>query len=247
MQIKRERQNYAVMNQRHSGKTGHDDFPTPPWATRALCEHPWFAHSIANSHVWEPAAGRGYMAHALRGHLKKGKDVVGSDIYSFKNVFGENENVVCDFLSNETVGNPAYWWVITNPPFRLAADFARRSLTEGFSTALFVRLNWLESEERYELFREFPVDAILLFSSRVGLMGGMCSPLVSTATAYCWVVWTGAAMKVPRDDGFVFCRSMNWLSPNVRAKYERSDDYPGFVVTGRSEKTGRLIWKPDEA
>ena len=30
---------HAVMNQRREARDSLDDFPTPPWATRALCEH----------------------------------------------------------------------------------------------------------------------------------------------------------------------------------------------------------------
>lgn len=32
---------YAVMQQRREAKDSLEDFPTPPWATRALCE--WIA------------------------------------------------------------------------------------------------------------------------------------------------------------------------------------------------------------
>ena len=54
----------AVMAQRGVDKNGPDDFPTPPWGTRAL-----LTHVIAvGSHetVLEPAANRGYMSEVLK-------------------------------------------------------------------------------------------------------------------------------------------------------------------------------------
>jgi hypothetical protein len=45
-----------------------DFFCTPPWATRALCEHVLFAsggpYPMPLS-AWEPAAGEGHMAEVL--------------------------------------------------------------------------------------------------------------------------------------------------------------------------------------
>lgn len=250
-----DRQNYAVMNQRHSDRSGIDDFPTPPWATRALCEHPWFAHSIANSNILEPAAGRGYMAYALRGYIGPGKRVVTADIVEYEPALGGyyGKNVVQDFLDTKNpvldalIGLDGGGWVITNPPFKSAASFARQALRAKASVAFFVRLNWLESEERYELFDEFPLSAVLPFSSRVGLKQGECSPLVSTATAYCWVVWHRTLSPATTHIGFPFCGAVNWIQPTARRLNEYEYDYPGFTATGRSPLTGRLIWKPNAA
>ena len=54
---------HAVMAQRSEPRDSLDDFPTPPWATRALCEKLIGArHDLAGMSVWEPACGQGYMA-----------------------------------------------------------------------------------------------------------------------------------------------------------------------------------------
>ena len=61
----------AVMQRRAEPHDSLDDFPTPPWATRALCE--WLQHEVAvddedlrSLTCREPAANRGHMVRPLR-------------------------------------------------------------------------------------------------------------------------------------------------------------------------------------
>lgn len=54
---------HAVMAQRVEAHDSLDHFPTPPWATRALCEH---VIELRGRTVWEPACGEGYMAKPLK-------------------------------------------------------------------------------------------------------------------------------------------------------------------------------------
>ena len=62
--------NRAVMSERKSSKAELDIFPTPPWATRALCE--WIGRQrILFGYVLEPAAGYGHMAKPLRALLEE--------------------------------------------------------------------------------------------------------------------------------------------------------------------------------
>src|SRR4029450_11125126 len=57
---------HAVMAQRAELKNSLDDFPTPPWATRALLEHVIVGRRTLNAMTClEPACGRGHMAVAL--------------------------------------------------------------------------------------------------------------------------------------------------------------------------------------
>ena len=58
---------HAVMSQRIEAKDSPDDFPTPPWATRALIEHIISTkRSLATQTCLEPACGAGHMAKVLR-------------------------------------------------------------------------------------------------------------------------------------------------------------------------------------
>lgn len=55
----------AVMAQRREPANSLDYFPTPPWATRALCEFLDLAVPLAPQRCWEPACGEGHMVRPL--------------------------------------------------------------------------------------------------------------------------------------------------------------------------------------
>jgi hypothetical protein len=57
---------HAVMAQRAEARDSLDDFPTPPWATRALVEHVLEDKaSLAEMVCLEPACGVGHMGKVL--------------------------------------------------------------------------------------------------------------------------------------------------------------------------------------
>jgi hypothetical protein len=64
---KRQNTSYAVMAQRIEAQDSLDDFPTPPWATRALIEHVLGGKKRVKSQevCLEPACGFGHMAKVL--------------------------------------------------------------------------------------------------------------------------------------------------------------------------------------
>ncbi len=60
---------HAVMAQRSDARDSLDDFPTPPWATRALIEHVIGKQGLRAQTYLEAACGRGHMAKALAEYL----------------------------------------------------------------------------------------------------------------------------------------------------------------------------------
>ena len=64
--VKTQNKSHAVMAQRHEPTDSLDDFPTPPWATRALVEHVIGVDEVSSKKCLVPACGRGYMATALK-------------------------------------------------------------------------------------------------------------------------------------------------------------------------------------
>ena len=106
---------HAVMAQRVEQADSLDDFPTPPWATRALVTH-YFDQSVADASVWEPACGRGHMAQVLHEYFAT---VRAGDIFDYG--YGEVQDFLTGLAALRSVD-----WVITNPPFRLAEDFLAR-------------------------------------------------------------------------------------------------------------------------
>src|SRR5262245_18669983 len=111
---------HAVMAQRFEAPDSLDDFPTPPWATRALCENlTAIGLDLGCMSVWEPACGRGHMARPLAEYFGT---VHASDIHPY----GHGD--VYDFLkegSPDPTRGGEIDAIITNPPFRLAEQFAR--------------------------------------------------------------------------------------------------------------------------
>ncbi len=202
----------AVMQQRREPHDSLDDFPTPPWATRALFDHLqdrlWWPYTDCNS-CREPAANRGHMVRPLREYFGS---VEASDVHDYGAGFP-----VADYLFGPDQDKVD--WTVTNPPFRLAEEFILRALrTSRLGVAVIVRSAFLEGAGRHSrLFRPHPPRIILQFSERVVMHRGRLSPKGSSATAYCWIVWTPSD-RTPRDPAF------GWIPP-CRSRLERPEDY----------------------
>ena len=60
--------------------------------------------------------------------------------------------------------------IITNPPYKIAKEFVEHALeviTEGHKVAMFLKLTFLESKKRRELFEKYPPKVIYVSSSRL--------------------------------------------------------------------------------
>ena len=204
---------HAVMAQRSEPHDSLDFFPTPPWATRALVEHVligggWSRQQIAAATAWDPACGEGHMVRPLRESFRA---VGASDVHDYG--FGS----VADFLFPNPAKNVD--WVITNPPFRLAAEFIARGLDiASTGVAMLVRTSFIEGVRRYATLFSKRRPAILApFAERVPMFKGRIDPEGSTATSYCWLVWS----KEPHHAGRTVVR---WIPP-CRRKLEQPSDY----------------------
>lgn len=228
----------AVMQQRSEAHDSLDDFPTPPWATRALCE--WLQEPedrgslipVVAPTTWcmsarEPAANRGHMVRPLNEYFGR---VDASDIHDYGVGFPQ-----ADYLFGPLPSTVD--WTITNPPFRLAEQFVDRAICASEQgVAMFVRSAFLEGQERYNrLFSRTPPTDVLQFTERVVIhKGRLPNPNVkepvlneetgeivmkkpTTATSYCWVVWRKGLIER------TYAR-LHWIAP-CRARLERPEDY----------------------
>lgn len=203
----------AVMQQRHEPHKSLDDFPTPPWATRALLE--WLidngvtADDMATLSVREPCANRGYMVSVLNEYFAT---IDALDICDYGAGFR-----VQDYLFGPLVHVD---WTIMNPPFRLAEQFLDRAFeTSDMGVAMIVRSAFLEGQGRWRsLFSTRPPSAVLQFSERVVMHKGKVVKDGSTATAYCWLVWD--CDPEPRNEPPEF----HWIPP-LRRHLEKPGDY----------------------
>jgi hypothetical protein len=226
----------AVMAQRTEAHDSLDDFPTPPWATRALLEHVLLKHCypdhlLAEQRVWDPACNRGFMVRPLSEYFAQAQ---ATDIHDYG--FSHHLKTV-DFLWPGSEADLAPDWVITNPPFRLAERFIRRAFTLSlWGCAFLMRTSFVEGAERHrDLFSNLPPTLIAPFSERVVMhKGKLVNPNVpvpvfdkkkqvwvlrkpTSATSYAWFVWL---------PGFHHSKTtrMVWIPP-CRKQLERAGDY----------------------
>jgi len=215
----------AVMNQRTEPDDSLDYFPTPPWATRALCEFLKHTFRLSTSTVWEPACGEGHMARPLSEYFEW---VYATDVFDYSATFQDQQSVD-DFLMprTEAIAEEAVDWIITNPPFRLGEEFISTSMQRArIGCAMLVRTSFLEGIGRYNrLFsRNWPVF-ILQFCERVPMVKGRLDKECSTATSYCWIVWVNRSERSKRPKIANTAPQFNWI-PACRSKLEKLNDYP---------------------
>ena len=159
---------HAVMSQRNPNMDTFDNFPTPPWATRAFVESQLLgANDLATSTCLEPACGQGYMSETLKEYFGA---VSSFDILDY----GYKDMEKKDFLHSGLHDN-SFDWVITNPPFKIAEDFIFESLRVArVGVAMLVRTVFIESVGRYDrLFSQTPPTYFAQYVERVAMVKGL--------------------------------------------------------------------------
>lgn len=196
----------AVMQRRVEAHDSLDDFPTPPWATRAVLE--WLSSRsliLPGQTCREPAANRGYMVRPL---AEVFASVDASDVHDYgagyqvqDYLFGPDQDLVD--------------WTFCNPPFRLAQQFIDRALrTSRIGVAMIVRSAFVEGVDRYtNLYTPRPPAFVLQYSERVPMVKGRYDPKASTATAYVCIIWLHGESDT----------RLRWIAP-CRKRLERAGD-----------------------
>lgn len=217
MKTKAQNISHAVMAQRFEPTDSLDNFPTPPWATRALFEHILNGYALDKQTCLEPACGAGHMAKVMTEYFQK---VIASDIYPYG--YGGTENYLDAKKRDLQVD-----WIITNPPFKRAEDFIKKSLSEAkCGVAMLTRTVFLESVGRYQrLFLTTPPSIVAQFCERVPIVKGRLDPRATTATGYAWIIWE----KNSRNH-----TALKWIKP-CRKSLERDGDYDE-VYSSRTDK-----------
>lgn len=153
-----------------SGRHPQDDYPTPAGFVDALVG---LGRVDPAATVWDPCAGSGWLVRRLR---ERGfSDVLFDDLrYNDR-----------DFLVQEP--REGVDWVVTNPPFKHAEEFVRRSLAlAGQGVAFLLSNGFLESVGRAEgLFSEHPPALVALNYRKMRLADGR-----SSVFSHVWVLWT---------------------------------------------------------
>ena len=220
----------AVMQRRVEPHDSLDDFPTAPWATRAICEFlTSLGFDLSMMDCREPCANRGHMVAPLReafGH------VMASDVFDYGAGFP-----VRDYLFGPDSHLDPTDWTFLNPPFRLAQEFIERAIRlSRVGVAVIARSAFSEGAARAsELFIPNPPSFELQFSERVVMLkgrlirAGAVDPFAekagtkaSTATSYSCFIW------LKRDAAPADTRK-RWIAP-CRLRLERPGDYPDYSI-----------------
>jgi hypothetical protein len=95
-------------------RSGADVWPTPASLIQALISH--MLPTLPQGIVWEPAAGDGRLADAMR---SAGRHVVASDLHGDR---------MTDFLCDDPPAPGSFAAIVTNPPFNALDKFVARGL-----------------------------------------------------------------------------------------------------------------------
>jgi hypothetical protein len=134
-----------------------------------------------DKNVWECSCGGGHLSEEL---IKNGYKVYSSDLID--RGYGQ----VKDFLecSDKWDGD-----ILTNPPFKLAEDFIKKSmelLHNGHKAIFFLKVQFLESQKRKQLFEKYPPKYVIVNSERQQCAkNAEFDKYTATTQFYCWFIF----------------------------------------------------------
>lgn len=181
-----------------------DDFyATPPLATKALIDYLNEHYpEVKSDVVWEPACGKGHISKTLQdaGYLVISSDLVDRGYGTCGESF--------DFLSERNESTNCH--IITNPPYKYAQEFLEKAMDimqDGTICCMLLKLTFLEGKKRYEMFKKYPPEQLLVFSTRINCAHGGDFEKVTEfggAVAYAWYIWRKGNQTPPK---------IEWIRP----------------------------------
>lgn len=133
-----------------------------------------------HNNIWECACGEGHLSKVL----EKEYNVLSTDIID--RGYGE----VADFLKAPVGWNGD---ILTNPPYKYAKEFVEKSLeviNYGRYAIFLLKIQFLEGQDRYKLFKQNPPKYIYVNSKRqTCYINGDMTKKMSSASCYCWFIW----------------------------------------------------------
>lgn len=181
----------AASNHSEDKRADKDYYCTPPNVVEELLKR-----EIFNSYILEPAVGGGHIAKVLKSY---GYKVQGMDIVDR----GYKETIIKDFLSSTKDDLKFSPDIITNPPYSKAAEFVKHALDismDSTKVAMLLKIQFLESKKRYELFKKYPPKRIYVFVSRINCGKNGVFGKESSAVCYAWFIWEKGYGGLPKID-----------------------------------------------
>lgn len=161
-----------------------DFYPTRPEAAWPFLAR--VAPVIGSAAVWEPACGDGVLGRTMQA---AGLTVIGSDLHEYG---WDGQQMTADFRHTVV---PLGRFIVTNPPFDQAAEFAehalRRLRVDGLG--LLLKANFWHVGKHVGLYRRFPPVRCYPLAWRVDFTGEGASTMDLT-----WF-WWGPAPEGPSE------------------------------------------------
>jgi hypothetical protein len=171
-------------------RQAEDYYATDPKAVDMLLDMEQF-----NRDIWEPACGEGHMTNVLeaRGHNVRCTDLIDRGVGTGG----------VDFLGIDNME----WHgdIITNPPYKYSLEFVEKALSiipTGNKVAMFLKIQFLESQGRKHFLRTFPPKTVYVASNRIecAINGDFRG---TSAVCYAWYVW---------EKGFKGTTELKWFN-----------------------------------
>jgi len=167
----------GASNHTSKDREQHDYYATDPKAGELLLELENF------NDILEPSCGEGHLSKVF---LQKGIEVTSSDLVN------RGYGIEKDFFDYKEWNGD----IVTNPPYKYAQKFVEHALNiipNGNKVAMFLKLQFLESKGRKNLFVNTPPKTLYVTSSRL-----LCAKNADfkgmrksggSAVAYGWFLW----------------------------------------------------------
>ena len=193
-----------ISSGRHSKRHPLDWYVDPFWCGHQLARSlGYFAREKRDGlAVWDRCCGLGQTLDCAQGC---GVELIASDLVDNLNRANfrggdliEPTLILRDFLEFDKA--PAPCSIVCNPPYSyrkgIAEQFARHALKLAVGrVCILMPSKWLASQARYQLFTEFPPQAVLHLCQRPSMPPGDLITAMGTRafaggmTDYCWIVW----------------------------------------------------------
>lgn len=188
---------------RSEQRINHDDYQTPSWCVRRLIERV----RLPTGDWLEPAAGSGGIIEVVEsmrpgsqrwsaveiqekympGDPTRGRAFIQPEDGKFgKMAWAAPGWIIGDFLEPRTTFGRRWDVAITNPPYSHAVQFLERMRSVADHVVLLLRLAWLSSANRAEIFRRDPPNFVAVLPNRPSFTGDG----KTDATDYGWFCWS---------------------------------------------------------
>lgn len=145
--------------------------------------------------VLEPFCGEGHISKVL---LNNGHQVLSSDLidrgFGFRADIREYKLLDNNLYCRDKLVLDTDFDIVTNPPYKNVNEFTEYTLNllrPGCKLIQFLKLTFMETNGRRELFKNYPVKKVWVSSARLTAAknGDFEKYGHKRAVAYCWYVW----------------------------------------------------------